>query len=39
MTPSYNILEMAKLWKWRTDWWLPGAKERVEGRYDYKETT
>ena len=25
----YKILEMTKLWKWRTDEWLSGAKEEV----------
>ena len=27
----YNILEMATLYTWRTDLWLPGIKEVVEG--------
>lgn len=26
MIPFYNIIEMTKLWQWRTAQWLPGAK-------------
>ena len=29
MNLLYNILEMTKLCKWRTDEWLPGVREDV----------